>query len=80
MIQKHSSLEKEPELITFWVRSVQWNEADVGRFAQKQVGAAKRRGGGSQTESWVDGVQRIPLAASAEQEAGSDHRPLGKLP
>lgn len=46
---------------------------DVGSFTQDQHAAAKRRGGRSQAESRIDGVQRVSPVVFAEWRAGVNH-------
>lgn len=62
----------------------QWCEADLGGVLQDEARPAQRRGGRSQAEGRVSGVQRVPLVASAEggerARGHHHHRRKGGLP
>lgn len=51
----------------------QWHKADLGRVLKDKASPAERGRGGSQAEGWVNGVQRVPLVASAEAGARGHH-------
>lgn len=62
------------------VQSGKRDKANSTHILLNQGGTAQRRGGRSQTKGWVDGVQRVPLAAPAERGARGNNSVLKVMP